>query len=79
MTALIEIPYGYKAMTLSAETCEGAPAMKGTFTKGGNAYEAKFNRLDLINITAGDEVSSRGRIGPACFIYCCFLFVIINL
>jgi hypothetical protein len=40
-----------------AVVSEGTPAVKGTFSKNGRAYVAKFNSQDLINITDGEEVS----------------------
>lgn len=56
-TAFITIPRGYHVNNFSVVTCEGALAVKGMFTKKGNSYEAKFNRQDLINITAGETVT----------------------
>ncbi len=56
-TAFIDIPSGYDVKDWDAIVCEGAPAIKGTFSKNGQSYVAKFNRQDLINITEGEDVS----------------------
>jgi hypothetical protein len=37
--------------------CEGAPAVKGTLTRHGDGYVAKFRTQDLINITPGDKIT----------------------
>jgi len=53
-TALIELPHQGDWRATSA-VCEGAPAVK--LTRHGHSYKATFNKQDLINITAGDEVT----------------------
>jgi hypothetical protein len=53
-TALIELRHQGDWRATSA-VCEGAPAVK--LTRHGHSYKATFNKQDLINITAGDEVT----------------------
>jgi feruloyl esterase len=53
-TALIELPHQGDWRATSA-VCEGAPAVR--LTRHGYSYKATFNKQDLINITAGDEVT----------------------
>ena len=56
-TAFITVPEGYslKDWNIGNLSCEGALAKQGKLS--GNAYTAKFNRQDLINVTPGDAVS----------------------
>jgi len=55
-TATLTIPKGYDVKKFSAVTAEGALAVETTFTQNGRALKATFNRQDLINITAGEDV-----------------------
>ena len=56
-TAFITVPEGYilREWNIANLSCEGAVAVKGTFSR--NTYIAKFNRQDLIGVTPGDAVT----------------------
>lgn len=56
-TAFITLPEGYDVADIDASTvqCEGASAVRGMIA--GNTFIAKFNREDLVDVSAGDEVT----------------------
>ena len=62
-TATITFSEGYhvKQTDISAVVCEGAPAvygrLKGTLSRKGSTYTAKFKPQDMINITAGETAT----------------------
>ena len=62
-TATITFPKGYhvKQTDISAVVCKDYPAvygrLKGTLSRKGSTYTAKFKPQDLINITAGETVT----------------------
>ena len=56
-TVFMALPHKIKTKKLDSIsfTCEGAPAMKGIRKKGG--FIAKFDTRDLLNISAGKDVT----------------------
>jgi feruloyl esterase len=56
-TAFITVPKGYNIRDWNIDnvSCQGAPAVKSMISR--NTYIAKFNRQDLVNVTAGDAVT----------------------
>jgi hypothetical protein len=56
--ATLTLPVGYDARNFSqvAVTCEGAPGQKVKISKKGSVVKAKFNEVDLQNLTPGRDI-----------------------
>jgi feruloyl esterase len=59
LTAFITVPEGFDVRDwgISGLECQGAPMIKGSVSKDGRTYIAKFEKQDLTNTAAGEAVT----------------------